>query len=128
MLAARTIGGLLTLVAALLVAVGTRAFRGADAARRASLRRAARTVGAFHCVWLLRDGAELALTRSAWTAAQGVDLACVVTGALLALGAIVVGSLPDAWLAGARVVRSVRVALYGTAALAGVAALARLLV
>jgi hypothetical protein len=128
MLAARTIGGLLTLIATLLVAVGTRASRGADAPRRASLRRAARTVGAFFGVWLLRDGAELALTREAWRAAHRIDLACVVAGALLSLGAIVVGSLPDAWFADARVVRRVRVALYAMASLAGGAALARLLV
>jgi hypothetical protein len=128
MLAARTIGGLLTLVAAVLVGVGTRASPGADAPRQASLRRAARRVGVFHGVWLLRDGAELMLTREAWTFAHRVDLACVVAGALLALVAIGAGSGPEAWMAEERDARRVRAVLFGAAALAGTAAIARLLV
>ncbi len=126
MLAARTIGGLVTLVAALLVAAGVRASRGADASRRASLQRSARVVGAFFCVWLVRDAAELALARAAWSASRRVDLACVVAGALLALGAIAAGTAPQPWIASPRAAGRVRTALVVLAAVSGCAALVRL--
>jgi hypothetical protein len=128
MFAARTIGAVLTLIAALLVAVGVRASRQADGARVSSLRRSGRTVGEFFGVWLLRDGVELALLRDAWTTAHHVDLVCIVAGTLLALGAIAAGSVPAGWLADARALHRVRVSLFVMATLAAASASARLLV
>lgn len=92
MLAARTIGGLIALTAGLLALAGLRAAHGADAPRMRSLLRSARFVGAFLVVWLVRDGAELALADAALvptlSLARGVDLACVVCASLLAIALI----------------------------------------
>jgi len=127
MFAARTIGAVLTLLAAGLVAGGAWASRDADRSRRASLRGSGRTVGVFLCVWLLRDGVELALTREAWTTAHRVDLACVVAGALLAFGTIAVSLVPERSM-DERTVRVVRRVLAGLASTCACVATARLFV
>jgi len=127
MFAARTIGAVLTLLAAGLVAIGAWASRDGERTRQASLRRSGRTVGVFLGVWLLRDGVELALTWEAWTTAHRVDLACVVAGALLAFGTIAVSLLPERWM-GERTVRAVRRVLVGLASTCGCVATARLFV
>jgi len=86
MLAARTIGGLISLVAGVLALAGLRVSRRADAVRLASLERSARFVGVFLCVWLVRDGAELALTYLPITSlARAVDLLAFGCASLLAL-------------------------------------------
>ena len=91
MLAARTIGGILALAAALLTLAGVRVACSADAARLASLARSARLVGAFLLVWLARDLAELLLARvPVRSFAHSADLACVVSASVLA-GALLFG-------------------------------------
>lgn len=85
MLAARTIGGLIAVAAAVLALLGLHAARRADAARFGSLLRSARFIGMFFYVWLARDVAELVLARSAALSfARSVDLVCVSCSLLLA--------------------------------------------
>jgi hypothetical protein len=89
MLAARTIGGLIALAAGLLALAGVRAAHGVDAQRLRSLLRSARFVGVFLFVWLVRDGAELALADAPpMSLARGLDVACVGFASLLAIALI----------------------------------------
>ena len=121
MLAARTIGGLIALTAALLALAGLLAARGADAPRMRSLLRSARLVGAFLLVWLVRDGAELALTKAPpMSLAHGVDLACVGCASLLALALLLAsGIAPRPPLRVALAVLAALTALIGVARMFG---------
>jgi|GEM_PF-5748937 len=86
MLAVRTIGGLIALIAGVLALAGLRVSQGIDATRLASLQRSARYVGVFLLVWLVRDGAELALTKApAASLTRVVDLVAFGCASLLAL-------------------------------------------
>lgn len=92
MLAARTIGGVLVLAAALLTLTGARVAGAADAPRLASLARSARLVGAFLLVWLARDLAELLFARvTVRSFAHTADIACVACASVLAVSLVVVG-------------------------------------